>query len=156
MRTVQSLHRLINTLYIPFPRFHSHLHFLQYSVKIPLLILSIPSSIHFFQTSSRNEEGENDLQLGVSVIDNLLTGRRQSNGLARRGSDSGNRRIVDGGRRNSASTSSSTFRRESGTLFHPLSNLIHTPTTDLITTSALPRSDTSNTHLGSLHLYCYF
>lgn len=99
--------------------------------------------------SPRNEEGENDLHSGV--IDNLLTGRRQSeNGLARvRGCDTtGNRRIGDGSRRNSTETSSTAFRRESRTLFHPLSNLIHTPTTDIITTSALPRSDPSNTHLG--------
>lgn len=88
---------------------------------------------------------EDDLETGTSsLIDNLLTRRRHSgeeeNGLVRRGGGS------DGNRRRASTLST---RRESGTLFHPLSNLIPVPASDLITTSALPHNESNaNTHLG--------
>lgn len=99
--------------------------------------------------SAEDEEETDRQQLGSSVIDSLLPQRRQSeeNGLAARYTCTtafdGNRRITDGRR-----ASSSSIRRESGTLFHPLSNLIPVPPSDLITTSALPRDDSANTNLG--------
>lgn len=118
------------------------------------------------------QEEENDLQTGTSsVTDNLLSGRRRhseegpnNNNLARRGViplDGGNRRnLIEVGRRASSYSQSSPWtsniRRESGTVFHPLSNLIPIPASDLITTSALPRDDSSSntTQLGLLNWIC--